>query len=221
MPRTFLRILMDVQSELGIQRDQAMGVMHLNNAFRFMWDHFEWRETLGDLPPFYLTPNHHIYRSPFIAIPTDFVDLFSAEVVTVNVEGIHSIEALHVIRNLEDDNSLRNAFTPAMGYSNKHGAFLVTNLAPAVIGYVYIQAKYKKDYPYDLSTVSNASNPFSLPRHEGPFVQVLKWFIRGQRQDEAQQVAMVLSMARQSEHPGRQDFHHSPKTPTFGHMGMN
>lgn len=221
MPRTFLRILMDVQSELGLQRDQAVGVSHMNNAFRMLWDHFEWKETLGALPPFYLTPNYHVYKSPFIAIPTDFVDLFSAEVVTTNVEGVQWVDRLEVIRNLEDDDTLRYAHTPAVGYSDKHGAFLVTNIAPAVIGYKYIQAKYKKDYPYDLTTVSNASNAFSLPRHEGVFAEILKWYIRGQRQDEFQKVASLLAIARQSEHPGRQDFHHSPDATTFGNMGMN
>lgn len=220
MPRSFIRILSDVQSELGITGDQTVAMQHMNNAFRFVWDAFEWKETLEDLPEFFLIPGWHIYRSPNIVIPTDFADLYSAEVVTVNSEGLQSSDEMKVIRNLEDNQILARTPYPVIGYSSKHLAFLVANIAPAVVGYKYIKAKYKKDYLYDLTTASNAANAFPLPRHEGLFSVVLKWFIRGQPEQDFGRISALIASARQSEHPGMQDFVQAP-TAWFGDMGIN
>ena len=45
---------------------------------------YDWRETLGDLPPFYVLPLKQDYGKPIYAVPTDFAGLRKATLVRVS-----------------------------------------------------------------------------------------------------------------------------------------
>ena len=47
MAKTFLRILLDVQNQLGVQKDQTVSLSYLDDAFQFFWNYHPWRETIG------------------------------------------------------------------------------------------------------------------------------------------------------------------------------
>jgi hypothetical protein len=45
---------------------------------------YDWRETLGDLPPFYLLPQKQDYGKPIYAVPSDFAAIRKATLVRVS-----------------------------------------------------------------------------------------------------------------------------------------
>ena len=56
----------------------------LNLAQELIWREYPWRWTLGELDPFWLTALETDYGSPMVVIPTDFLELHSANVVRLN-----------------------------------------------------------------------------------------------------------------------------------------
>lgn len=43
-----------------------------NVAQNYIWDKYDWRDSLKSLPPFYLVPNEQDYGAPNVTIPSDF-----------------------------------------------------------------------------------------------------------------------------------------------------
>jgi len=56
----------------------------LNLAQELIWREFPWRWTLGELNPFWLTALEMDYGAPMVVIPTDFLELHSANTVWLN-----------------------------------------------------------------------------------------------------------------------------------------
>lgn len=46
-----------------------------NMALNAIWMAFDWRQSLGELPPFYLIPNVQDYGAPWVSVPADFAGL--------------------------------------------------------------------------------------------------------------------------------------------------
>src|SRR5574341_1952942 len=52
-----------------------------NVATAFIWNGYDFRETLGELPAFYLIPNEQDHGPPFSVVPSDFIGLRKADLV--------------------------------------------------------------------------------------------------------------------------------------------
>lgn len=52
-----------------------LGYLACNMALAEVWNAFDWRQSIGDLPPFYLIPNVQDYGAPGVAVPADFKGL--------------------------------------------------------------------------------------------------------------------------------------------------
>lgn len=59
--------------ERSIEADQQAFACNL--ALNEYWEAYDWRETLADLPPFWMAPGVQDYGAPFIAVPSDFMAL--------------------------------------------------------------------------------------------------------------------------------------------------
>ncbi len=46
-----------------------------NRAIRAMWQAYDWRGTVAELPPFWVVPLKQDYGAPFYVVPTDFLGL--------------------------------------------------------------------------------------------------------------------------------------------------
>lgn len=55
-----------------------------NMAMGLIWNKYDWRETVSDLPPFYLVPGEQEYGAPAVIVPTDFKGFRKAYLVDVN-----------------------------------------------------------------------------------------------------------------------------------------
>lgn len=71
-----------------------------NVAINKIWMRYDWRNTIGELAPFYLIPNEQDYGPPQYAIPTDFHGLRQCYAVLTNdVQPVRS--PLTVVKELE------------------------------------------------------------------------------------------------------------------------
>lgn len=217
MPRTYLDILLEVKEDLRISRDQTLSLSVLNDAFRWFWDFYDWKDTIGDMQPFYLVPGWNIYRPPLVEKPSDFRDLFEAFYVTVNGQGSQSEKPLEVIGNIRPHTVFG---TPnSIGYDKNYDAFLVNSNPQGVLGMSYIRPRYKKTYPVDLTAANAADNNFPLLHLEGPFKVVLGWFIRRQNKDDMSLVDQAMAYAIKADNPGRQAQAQQPHG-LFGNVGL-
>jgi len=70
-----------------------------NLALNEIWNSWDWREALDDLPPFYLIPSEQDHGAPAVVIPTDFMGLREAFLICTNSEPAYRQE-LEVIKDL-------------------------------------------------------------------------------------------------------------------------
>lgn len=217
MARTFMRIFMVAQNQLQIPRDQIQ-IDCLDTAFRTFWDMHPWRESLGTFAPFYLIPSWQRYVEPYIEMPSDFRDLYSAEGVEISTSGPTIAKGLNVIANLENEDASWATNEPSIGYSHQQQAILISNPPSATVGRFYIQAKYKKDYPVDLTADNASSTNFPMERHEQTFLEYLKWIIQGGPEERASFVGGLLRAAKMSETPGAQDQSNHPDS-SYSNLG--
>ena len=209
MAKTFQDIMFEVRNDLGIGMDLSNSLSHLNDAFRMFWDVVPWRETLGNMSPFYLIPGWGLYNEPYIQKPDDFRDLYSAEHVTINTGGDLSSRPIDVIGNMKPPQN--HGQIDALCYSFEYDTFIVDALPSMHPGREFLVPVYKKDYPYDLTAKETASRVFPFTRSEGLFKIVIGWHLRGSREQDAKMVARALHSARMAETPGKATFVNPPE----------
>ena len=209
MAKTFQEIMFEVRNDLNIGMDLSNSLSHLNDAFRMFWDAVPWKETLGKMDPFYLIPGWGLYNEPYIVKPTDFRDLYSAELITIDTSGDLNNRPIGVIGNMKPPQH----FGPvdAFGYSVEFDTFIVDALPDMQLGREYLAPIYKKDYPYDLSAEKASNEVFPFTRSEGLFKVIMGWHLRGSKEQDAQMVARALHGARMAETPGKQSAVNPPE----------
>ncbi len=55
-----------------------------NSAIYEIWKHYDWRESISTLPPFYLIPGAQDHGAPAVIVPADFYGLRTAQLVQLN-----------------------------------------------------------------------------------------------------------------------------------------
>ena len=60
------------------------GVYLCNMTLSWVWDKFDWRESMASLPSFYLVPNEQDHGAPTVAIPSNFYGLRWANLVRID-----------------------------------------------------------------------------------------------------------------------------------------
>ena len=199
---TYGELLLDVKQDLGIVGDQGMALSHLNNAFRMFWDFVPWKETLGEMEPFFPIPGWSVYREPFISLPDDFRDVFSAEYMRLSDDGSMTWRRLETIGNMQPGSY--GGEIEAVGYSFEYKAILLDRFSYGTLGLDFISIIYKKDYPYDLTADNAAAQEFPFLRNEGNFRVILGWHLRGKQEKDFPMVARAMQTALIAETPGKQ-----------------
>ena len=202
MSRTYSEILDEVMTDLGIGLDQGRALTRLNDSFRFFWDYYPWKETLGEMDPFYLIDGFSVYKPPLIVFPSDFRDVYTAELLTLSSNGSTDWRPLRVIGNM--DPVSEGGYINSVGYNPEYKSILVDAMPTQVVCKEYISIVYKKDYPYSLTADVASDESFTFLRDEGPFKAILGWYLSGSRNETWPMVQRALMMAQMAESPGKQ-----------------
>src|SRR5690348_7316461 len=78
---TWSDVLNHIQRKSSRGNQDDMGVFIANRTINWVWDKYDWRESLATLPPFYLVPNEQDFGAPAVTIPSDFYGLRTANLV--------------------------------------------------------------------------------------------------------------------------------------------
>jgi hypothetical protein len=177
--------------------DSAVGFA-VNMTQNALWEAFDWRETLGDLPPFWLNPKFQDYGSPVVEIPDDFLGLRQAWLIDVDGRLRRELTVKGKI------NQTTNWNIPSdIGYVPEKQAFRVWPKPPDGVGWTrwLIEGIYKK-LPVKL-TLATLNTP--IPWDDRYFTTVtagLEWALTptSQVQERMQNFsvfrAMVQDMAK-------------------------
>lgn len=120
---------------------------HLANmAQNVMWMKYDWRETISFLPPFWLLPYEQDYGAPYYAVPTDFLGLREAYLVTVqNAANAPLVrKEIRVVKDVRD--TFVADFPQVIGYVPATGKIRVFPRVPTNItsSQWLIEGTYKK-----------------------------------------------------------------------------
>lgn len=97
---TWNDVLSIVGRKLSRNFQDDIGVHVANMTQNWVWDKYDWRESLRTLPPFYLVPNEQDYGAPTVAIPLDFYGLRWANLVRTDNTPPYR-QPLNIIKDLQ------------------------------------------------------------------------------------------------------------------------
>mgnify|MGYP000691657627 CR=1 FL=1 len=72
---TFWDVVGYVGDAVGTAAEAAKAPIACNMALNHIWGEFPWRQSLAELPPFYLVPGEQVYGPPAVSVPADFLGL--------------------------------------------------------------------------------------------------------------------------------------------------
>lgn len=102
-----------------------------NIAQNVIWNKYDWRETLAALPPFYLTPGEQEFGAPAVIVPSDFLGLREAYLVTTGAVPTQKVE-LRVRRDIRETGA--TSLPSEIGYVPSTRKFRVFPRIPTGIG---------------------------------------------------------------------------------------
>lgn len=167
--------------------EQDMQAFACTLALNEYWEHYDWRESLTDLPPFWTAPGVQDYGPPFVAVPSDFMALKRAYFVDLQggTNNVPWMDELSVVGDLPDTTA--QEVPTSICYLPQKLSFRVHPRIPVYWGSprYLINGYYKKKptvYLTDNTTVNiiTAGNIMNalLPTEDRYFkvwVQGLKW----------------------------------------------
>jgi hypothetical protein len=148
----------------------------VNLALNEVWSSYDWRESIVDLPPFWLYPGEQDYGRPASVIPSDFSGLRTATLVEV---GGLVRTPLKVIRGDMDATNL-HGLPREIGYNKEKTAFRVFPRTPeGTSSTLYlIDGAYKKEATkITPATIQNTLLPWD-DADFATYVATLKWAVR-------------------------------------------
>lgn len=171
---TYADALNFIRSQVPSVAEEQKASAMCNIGTNLIWNAFDWRETVAELPPFWLSPNVQDYGAPFTAVPADFLGLREAQLVDIfSVPPVKT--PLKVLRFLEDTHV--PALPHAISYEPSQSSFRVfPRVPPGIPGGRYkINGIYKKRPTF--ITSSNYTSTL-LPFDDIYFnvwLEVLRW----------------------------------------------
>ena len=81
---TIAEALNVVQSQVRKDIEPALAAYIANMAQNKIWNKYDWRETLAPLPPFYLIGQEQEFGPPAVIVPSDFLGLREAYLVSTS-----------------------------------------------------------------------------------------------------------------------------------------
>jgi len=200
---TYADVLNAIQKQVPRSTEDVNAATICNMAQNMIWNAYDWRESLAELPPFFLIPNVQDYYKPFYNLPDDFHGLRKAFLTrTVSVPPFR--QELSVIKDLRITHA---RYVPhAIGYLPEFHGLRVFPRFPENSGATdwMIEGTYKKK-PVKISA-SNLSN--TLPFDDVYFqvwIEAAKWAsfsLAGDPREDKQWQKMVIAIQGMAENEG-------------------
>lgn len=150
------------------------GAAICNIALNEIWNAYDWRVSIAELPPFVLIPQEQDHGAPAVSIPTDFSGLREAWIVAINSEPAYRYE-LQVMKDLR---LTHNEQMPhAISYEPSKNAFRLFPRIPTTLTspYYLVDGIYKK-HPTKITatTLASAVIPWD-DTYFSTVVEAVKW----------------------------------------------
>lgn len=170
----YLDVFNLIRGSLGMSEEDNKAVAICNMTNGEIWNAYNWRQSLAQLPPFGLVPQQQEYGAPEVAVPPDFQGFNQAFVCRTTVTP-PSKWPLYTRRDIQNTH-IQN-YPSYIGYDGASESFRLDRPAPNNInGHEWIViGEYKK-----LPTKVTSSNfgTLLLPyadRHLSNVTQVMRW----------------------------------------------
>lgn len=172
--RTWNEVLSIIGRKISRNVQDDLGVYIANAALNFVWDKYDWRESLGVFPPFYLVPNEQDYGAPAVSVPSDFYGLRWCNLVRTDNTPPYR-QPLRVMKGLE---TTHIRYLPhSIGYVSEKQAFRLFPRIPDNIGSptYLVEGQYKKrPTEVTVDTLTTTVLPFDNIYFQ-MWVEVAKW----------------------------------------------
>src|SRR5579883_1846738 len=120
-----------ISRQIGKSVENDYAAYLANVAQNVIWNRYDWRESLAELPPFYLIANEQEYGPPAVVIPSDFQGL--REAYLINLNGIPAKrEPIKVLRDIRLTHA--EALPGFIGYEPARKLFRVFPRVPSGVG---------------------------------------------------------------------------------------
>jgi hypothetical protein len=164
------------QSFPRLQADAA-GALVVDMVQSYIWDKYDWRVALKQLPPFFLVGITQDYVAPYVTIPSDFLGLRMALLVYNGTEPPTTYPPLRVMRYLQK--TYAQARTTAISYEAELNGFRIFPRCPSGIGVMdyQIECTYKTNPPKVTSATLMNTLPFD-DQYFPVFVEGMKYFLK-------------------------------------------
>jgi hypothetical protein len=144
---TYLDAWAAAQAQYQRAIDQPATEQATNLAINKMWQAYDWRGTVKQLPPFWLVPGIQDYGVPLYSVPTDFYGLREVYLVYLTNTTWPVRKKLDVVENLErtgmQDNIQSICYRPSVAGFRVHPSPTLGMAAPLYL----IDGTYKKRPP--------------------------------------------------------------------------
>jgi len=144
-----------------------------NVATNLIWHAYDWRESLTDLPPFYLIPSEQDHRMPPAIVPTDFHSLRKVTLCQYTQGALWKADMTPL-----KDLSLTHIESPptAISYEASFAGFRVHPRVPANMGCPewFIEGTYKKRPAKILNTTLDTVLPFD-DMYLNVWIEAFQW----------------------------------------------
>jgi hypothetical protein len=164
------------QSYPRLQADAA-GALLCDMVNSFIWSKADWRVSLETMTPFYLVSQQQDYTAPALTLPTDFLGLRSAILISNLNDPPIIYPPLHIKRFLQK--TTVQSRPTSISYEAAIQGFRVFPRSPSAIGVMdyQIECTYKKN-PVKV-TVSTLMNTLPFDDQYFPvYVEGMKYFLK-------------------------------------------
>ena len=171
---TYADVLNFIRQAVPSTTEDQKAAMLCNIATDFIWDAFDWRETIEEFPPFWLYAYGQDYGAPTVAVPSDFLGLREAWLTDMSSTP-PAKWPMKIMRFLLPTHALQ--LPSDIAYEPSVNAFRLWPRVPSGLG----PARFKIDGTYKKKpTLLTAGNYLSttLPFDDKYFpvwVEVMKW----------------------------------------------
>lgn len=171
---TYFDVLTMVGKTMPKAAEDQFAATACNLATNLIWDQYDWRESLVELPPFYLLPNEQDHFLPPITLPTDFMGLREARMARYTEGAIAKIP-MAVVANLELTH-IKN-IPHSIAYQASRACFRLFPRVPKNVGSPtwFVEGTYKKKPG---TPITNATLDTLLPfddKYIHVMVECVRW----------------------------------------------
>jgi len=129
---TFGKLISALQHQIPRMKEEIFAADYCGQLINKIWDFADWRESLAELPPFYVVGDRQDYGAPIYAIPSDFQGLRMATLVQL-VDGDNSVvfNKTPMATKTRQQGAIRYGTPDVLSYEPSSSTFKVFPILPA------------------------------------------------------------------------------------------